>query len=100
MINTILLLLKLVTLLGIVFAYTVDMILMLSGLLLLLIILPRARTAIRLLQHSGYMCSTSGEVFSVNEADRVEALSRGFRELPIFSTATLIGEYPVWTRGG
>ena len=94
--NTILLLIKVVILIAIIFSTSVERAVMLAGCLLALIALPRLRTGVTLLLHSGYMRSPAGQIYQVSEANRGEALSQGFKELSIISASSLTGEYSTW----
>jgi len=74
---------KVLILVGMVFTRTIEQVLVLAGVLALLIALPKVNSMRETLRYSGYMRSSSGEVYFVNEKHRSEARSQGFRELPM-----------------
>ena len=94
--SIVLLPIKVVILMAILFMKEADIVLLLSGILIVLILLPKTGRVIGLFLHSGYMRAQNGQIYIVHDTNRATALSVGFRELSILQTATLTGSYSVW----
>lgn len=89
--RVILLPLKAVVLMAMIFV-PLEQVLQLAGVLLILVIIPKVGTMVDLVLHSGYFRSPQGEVYKVDKIEREGAISRGFQEVSLFTSASLQGK--------
>jgi len=85
--RVILLPLKILVLVSMVFLNSVGLVLMAAGVLLILVIIPKVNTMVGLVLYSGYMKSSAGIIYIVDEKEREEARAQGFKGLSLFSSA-------------
>lgn len=77
---------KLIVLVSMIFANTIDMVLILAGILIILIALPKVKGMLDSMRYSGYMKSSDGVVYIVKEKGREAARAQGFTELPMLAS--------------
>ena len=94
--SVILLPLKVALLIAILFVEDAETIMLISGVILVLVLLPKTKRASNAFFHSGYMRSTDGQIYIVKGGSRAKAASMGFKELTILQTYFLKESYPTW----
>ena len=77
----------------------IEVVIQLSGVLIVLTLLPKIQTMIDLVLHSGYFISPAGIIFKVEKEDRDLAIGQGCRELSLLKSSVM-GKYVVWKSEG